>query len=90
MSYVVESGSKQYLVEPGQEIIVDRLTASEGDVVELNLVHAYGKQSKAKKVSATVKKHLKGKKLRVVKYKSKSNYHKVTGFRPYQTLIEIK
>jgi large subunit ribosomal protein L21 len=89
MSFIVQSGTKQYVVDYGQQIIVDRLKADEGAEVELQLVHAFGSDKAPKKLQAKVVKHQRGPKLRVVKYKSKSNYHRQYGFRPEQTVLEI-
>ena len=89
MSLVVQSGSKQYVVNYGQTFIVDRLVADEGSVVDLDLVYAFGDDSKVTKVQAKVVKHQKGEKIYVVKYKSKSNYHRRTGFRANETILEL-
>lgn len=89
MSLVVQSGSRQYIVKPGQQFVVDRLTAEEGSVVDLNLVYSFGTSSGAKNVQAKVVKHQKGAKIRVVKFKSKSNYHRQYGYRHYETVLEI-
>lgn len=89
MSVVVQSGSKQYVVDYGQKFIVDRVEAKEGDTLELELVYAYGDSKGAKTAKAKVVKHQRGPKIRVVKYKSKSNYHRQYGFRPEQTILEL-
>jgi large subunit ribosomal protein L21 len=89
MSFIVQSGGKQYVVDYGQQIIVDRIKADEGADVELELVHTFGADKAPKKMQAKVVKHQRGPKIRVVKYKSKSNYHRQYGFRPEQTLLEI-
>ena len=92
MSYIIKSGSRQYIVKSGQRLAVDRLkTASEGDIIDLPVLLSFGEDKKAKKTTlkATVVSHTKGKKIRVVKFKSKSNYHRVQGFRPYLTVLEI-
>jgi large subunit ribosomal protein L21 len=91
MSLVVISGSKQYIVNKGQQFIVDRLDASEGSEVELPVAISFdaGVINSGGVAKAKVIKHLKGEKIRVVKYKSKSNYHKQSGFRAYQTMLEI-
>ncbi len=82
------SGSKQYFVEPGQYLQVDRMNnVNIDDTVEIPVVFSFGKDVKT--IKAKVINHNKGKKIRVVKYKSKSCYHKVTGFRPYLTTLEI-
>ncbi len=89
MPFVIQSGSKQYIVHYGQQIIVDRLKDSEGDLVDLDLVFAFQGDSNVKKLKAKVVRHQRGPKIRVVKYKAKSNYHRQYGFRPEQTVIEI-
>jgi len=89
MSAVVQSGSKQYIVEYNQKFIVDRLEQLEGETFELDVLFSYGDQKGLKKLQVIVLKHQKGEKIRVVKYKSKSNYHKQYGFRPYQTILQV-
>ena len=89
MSAVVQSGSKQYIVEYNQKFIVDRLEQPEGETFELDVLFGYGDQKGLKKLQVKVLKHQKGEKIRVVKYKSKSNYHKQYGFRPYQTILQV-
>ena len=91
MSLVVASGSKQYIVNAGQQIIVDRIVADVGNEVDLPIVISFdqGDIKNGGSVKAKVVKHLKGEKIRVVKYKSKSCYHKQSGFRAYQTMLKI-
>jgi large subunit ribosomal protein L21 len=89
MSYIVESGSKQYIVELGQQIIVDRIQAEENQNVELKVVFSFNGSPEQKIISARVVKHQKGDKIRVVKFKSKSNYHRQYGFRAFETILEI-
>lgn len=87
MSFVVESGNNQFLVNHSQKIIVDRLDAEEGSIVKLPVL--FDSDSKLSEVEAKVIEHIKGEKIRVVKFKSKSNYHKVYGHRSYQTVLEV-
>lgn len=99
---VVEIGGHQYLVSPGEEIIVDRLPYQEKEEVlfdQVLLVYYPGEENKALignpvieglKVKAVVKEHFKGKKLRVARFKAKSRYRRVKGFRPELTRLEIK
>jgi large subunit ribosomal protein L21 len=86
--YIVVSGSKQYVVSTGEVIVVDRLKAEVGSNVELPVVFSFG-GSTPKTCKTKVLEHLKGEKIRVVKFRNKQNYHKVTGFRAYQTKLEI-
>jgi len=89
MPFVIQSGSKQYVVNYGQQVILDKLDVPEGKLVNLDLVFAFGHESGVDTLQARVVKHQKGPKIRVVKYKAKSNYHKQYGFRPWQTIVEI-
>jgi len=88
MSVVVKVGSHQYIVSSGQEIVVDKMNAKEGSEVELPVLFAMDGK-KVANVKATIVRHQQGKKIRVVKYKSKSNYHRQYGFRPQQTVLKI-
>jgi len=90
MPFVVQSGSHQYLTDFGQKIIVNKIDADENSTVELDVIHDFGEGSKGiSSVKAKVLKQQKGPKLRVVKYKSKSNYHRQYGPRQHETVLEI-
>jgi large subunit ribosomal protein L21 len=89
MSLVIQSGSRQYLVEPGQQIIVNKLDFPVDQTYDLDVVYAFGEDKKIKKAQAKIVRHQRGEKIRVVKYKSKSNYHKQYGPRQEETVIEI-
>jgi large subunit ribosomal protein L21 len=98
MSYaVVKVGGKQYRVEEGDSIVVDRLSGSEGDKVDLEpLLFADGGKSLlggdelAKvKVQATVTGHERGKKIHGLKFKPKRGYKRRYGARAHLTRLEI-
>ena len=94
---VVKTGGKQYLVKENDEIVVDRLDAKEKDVLELETLAVFdpekdielGTPSLEKKVKAEVISNLKGEKIRVARFKAKSRYRKVKGFRPFLSKIKI-
>jgi large subunit ribosomal protein L21 len=97
MYAVIALGGKQYRVTPGEYLVVDRLHLDEGASFEPTVLMA-GDGDKivvdaaglAKvKVSATVKSHQRGKKIRVLRYEPKSNWSKRRGHRSYQSVIEI-
>ena len=78
MYAVIETGGKQYKVEKGTSLLVDRLDAKEGDKVALravmfrdNEVVAAPKELEKVKVEATVAEHLRGPKIKVFKYKAR-------------------
>jgi large subunit ribosomal protein L21 len=98
MSYaIVRVGGKQYRVEEGDSIVVDRLYASEGDRLELEpLLFADGEQAVFEgsalgrvKVEATVRGHERGKKIHGLKFKPKRGYKRRYGHRADLTRIEI-
>jgi large subunit ribosomal protein L21 len=87
---IVESGTKQYLVSAGEKINVDRLAVEIDDIVELPVLFSFANASAvATTVKAKVIAHKKGEKLRIVKFRNKSNYHKQTGYRHFLTTLEI-
>jgi large subunit ribosomal protein L21 len=96
MYAVVESGGKQYKVEEGTSLLVDRLDAKEGDKVALRPVLfrdgdvIVGAKDLAKvKVEAKVAGHLRGPKVKVFKYKAKKGYRKRAGHRSELTKLEV-
>src|SRR5687767_1348733 len=98
MYAIVKVGGKQYRVEKGDSIVVDRLREDEGSSVTLDplLFHdskhtVLGGDDLAKvKVEATVTGHERGKKLRIVKFKPKRGYKRRTGYRSDLPRLEIK
>ncbi len=96
MYAVVESGGKQYKVEEGTSLFVDRLDVKEGDKVSLRPVMfrdteivASPKELEKVKIEATVAGHLRGKKIKVFKYKAKKGYRKRAGHRSELTRLEV-
>jgi large subunit ribosomal protein L21 len=96
MYAVVKTGGKQYRVEQGQYLLVEKLAADEGSTIELEPVLFTGDESvfdaeglKKVKVSAKVLGHEKGEKLRVFKFKPKRGYKRTAGHRQKLTRIEI-
>src|SRR5690242_10812271 len=93
---VIETGGKQYRVEKGSTVLVDRLSdAKEGDTVDLRAVAfrdkemVLGKDLEKVKVEAKVAGHERGPKLRVFKYRPKKGYRRRAGHRSELTRLEI-
>jgi large subunit ribosomal protein L21 len=94
---VIKTGGKQYRVQEGQTLLVERLSDDVGATVELQplLVAGDGDAvfdgdglAKAT-VSAEVVGHERGPKLRVFKFKPKRGYRRRTGHRQELTRIRI-
>lgn len=99
MFAVVETGSKQYKVAPGDTIKVDRLVGEVNGEVRLEKVLLVSDDSGVKvgtpviagaAVRATVVDHVKGDKIVVFKYKSKKRYRRKSGFRAQLTTLKIE
>jgi large subunit ribosomal protein L21 len=97
MTYaIVKTGGKQYRVQQGQTLLVERLPVGDGDSVALEpLLFVDGSsvvdgEDLAKvSVAARVVAHERGPKLRIVKFKPKRGYKRRTGHRQNLTRIEI-
>ena len=95
MYAVIESGGKQYKVEEGTSLLVDRLDAKDGDKISLRPVLfrdgdvIVGKDLAKVKVEAKVVENLRGKKIKVFKYKAKKGYRRRAGHRSELTKLEV-
>lgn len=95
---VVKTGGKQYLVQPGQSITVDRVSGNKDEVIELAVLASFdadkntvelGDPELKKKAKGKIIEHGKGDKVRAAKFKAKARFRKVTGYRPAHSTIEI-
>jgi len=96
MYAIVKTGGKQYRVEEGQTLLVERLPAEQGDTVALQpLLYSaedavFDSDGLSKvKVNARVVDHVRGPKLRVFKFKPKRGYRRTTGHRQELTRLEV-
>ena len=97
MFAIVKVGGKQYRVEEGQQVLVDRLEAAEGSTIELpSLLVADGADVRLAvdgedtKVTALVVEHLRGPKIRISRFKPKRGFRKKAGFRSALTKLEVQ
>jgi large subunit ribosomal protein L21 len=96
MSYaIITLGGKQFRVQEGQRLLVDRLATDEGKTFtpEILLLGGDGAPDLSPKgvtVTARVVRHVKGDKIRIGKYRPKSGYRRHNGFRASLSQIEIE
>ena len=98
MFALIRVSGKQYRVQDGTEVLVDRLEVEAGAPFEGAEVLMVGDGDNLQvgtptvegaRVAATVVRHTKGRKIHVFKYKAKKNYRRRIGSRPHQTLLRI-
>ena len=98
MYAVIQSGGKQYRVGVGDVIRVEKLDVPAGDSVDLNEVLMVGDGDDVKvgsptlagsSVTAKVKAHGRGEKIRIIKFRRRKHYRKTAGHRQDYTELEI-
>ena len=91
---IITVGGKQYRVQEGQTLLVDRVKSDEGATFEPTVLFVGGDGqadlSPTATVTARVVGHVLGEKIRIGKYKPKSGYKKHTGYRSRLSRIAIE
>lgn len=98
MYAVIRTGSKQYRVEEGKELLVERLPVETGKSFELTdvLFFSDGKDIKVGQPQVPVAVHClclgdeKGEKLRTFKYRRRHNYYRRYGHRQTYTRLRVE
>ncbi|WP_117237997.1 50S ribosomal protein L21 [Thermus sediminis] len=97
MFAIVKTGGKQYRVEPGLRLRVEKLDLEPGSQVELPVLLLGGERTvmgaplvEGAKVVAEVLGHGRGKKITISKFKAKVQYRRKRGHRQPYTEILIK
>ena len=98
MYAVIVTGGKQYKVQQGDVLFVEKLEAEEGAEVKFDTVLAVGEEGAVKfgapsvegaSVAAKVVKNGKGKKLNIITYRPKKGSARRMGHRQPYTKVEI-
>ena len=98
MFAVIETGGKQYKVQPGDEIYIEKLEAQDGDTVTFPVQAVFGEGEtkvgapyvEGVSVTAKVLKSGKAKKITVFTYKPKKNSKRKLGHRQPYTKVQIE
>ena len=98
MYAIVRAGGKQYRVEKGQVLYLERLEAGAGETVTLGEVLLVSGETGTRVgaptldkalVTATVVEHGRDSKVRVFKYKKRKHYRRTHGHRQSYTALRI-
>ncbi|WP_006788514.1 50S ribosomal protein L21 [Thiorhodospira sibirica] len=98
MYAVIATGGKQYRVAQGDVIRVEKLDAQAGDNIEIDRVLMLGSGGDVRvgapyleggKVTATVRRHGRGDKIRIIKFRRRKHHRKQMGHRQDFSEIEI-
>ncbi len=98
MYAVIKTGGKQYKVEKGDKLKVEKLASEEGDNVEISevLMIADGENVTVgkpyvdgAKVTAKVESHGRGPKIKIVKFRRRKHHRKQMGHRQAYTELSI-
>jgi large subunit ribosomal protein L21 len=98
MYAVIETGGKQYRVELGSELAVERLEGAPGDTIKIDRVLLVADGDKASVgtpvvddalVTASLVRQDRGEKLVVFKYRPKARHRSKNGHRQEQTILRI-
>ncbi len=96
---IIKTGGKQYKVLEGDTLEVEKLHPQDKNLVTFDEILAVCVEGSLKvgqplvdkaKVHAKILENIKDKKIRVVKYKSKSRYLRTTGHRQQKTKVLIE
>lgn len=97
MYAIIRAGGKQYRVEKGDVVRVERLSGEVGSKVTLGEVLLVGGDDlkvgspmvAGASVEGTVVEHDRGAKIRVFKYKKRKHYRRTRGHRQHVTAVRI-
>lgn len=98
MYAILETGGKQYRVENGDVVFVEKLPVEAEDVITFDKIVAVGKEDglvvgapyvDGATITAKVVKNGKGKKITVMTYKAKKNSKRKLGHRQPYTKVEV-
>lgn len=99
MYAIIETGGKQYRVQEGDTLYIEKLDVNAGEAVEFNKVLAVSKDGslsfgspvvEGATVKASVVENGKGKKVVIFKYKRKKDFRKKQGHRQPFTKVKIE
>ena len=98
MSAVIRTGGKQYRVEVGQNVVIERLVGEPGDSISFEEVLSTGDGESIEigtptlagvAVHGKIVEQKRSRKILVFRRKRRKNFRRLNGHRQYQTVVEI-
>jgi large subunit ribosomal protein L21 len=99
MYAVIETGGKQYKVEEGSVVNIEKTSKKPGDIIQLSNILLLVDSERVEigrpyvekvTILAEVKRHVKGKKIMIFKKRRRKDYNKALGHRQQYTEVKIK
>lgn len=98
MRAVIETGSKQYIVEEGTILDIEKLETEEKTVLFDRVLAVFNANDiklgqpyvEGARVEATILNQIRADKIKVFKFKRKTGYQKTQGHRQYLTTIKVE
>ena len=99
MFAVISSGGKQYIVEPGKKVKIEKIANAEGEQVEFDKVLLVFDGESVKlgrpyvdkaSVTGIIVKQGRAKKIKILRYHSKTRMRRAKGHRQHFTEVEVK
>lgn len=95
---VIKSGGKQYKIKAGDTLELDKLGSGNENIVFDDVLLVVDDEAvtigkpfvPGARVKARLVENIKGKKIRIMKFKAKSRYRKTTGFRSQLSVVKIE
>ncbi len=98
MYAIIETGGKQFKIKKNNKIKVEKIKKNIGEIIKLKIIMLFNKKNKIiinKKdknkylILAKIKKHIKDKKINIIKFKRRKNYKRKIGHRQNLTILKI-
>jgi large subunit ribosomal protein L21 len=97
MYAVIKTGGKQYRVQKGDKLFVEKLPGNVGDAISFDQVLLVGGETlklgkplvSGAKVEAKILEHGRGEKVIIFKFRRRKNYRRKTGHRQPFTTLQI-
>ncbi len=97
MYAIIETGGKQFKIKKNYIIKVEKINKNVGEIIKLKTIILFNKKNKIiinknkekYLILAKIKKHIKDKKINIIKFKRRKNYKRKIGHRQKLTILKI-